>query len=767
MATTISTQDIVDAKRDIDDIGEAVNEMKIVSPRYGEDFKSMPMLAAESQGKINEWQDAINTITVNDGVPALAVSDASGVTQQEINDLTGAPYRLRVGGYNIGERVVLENGDIVQSIVAGNTVDPNVDMTWWFNQSSEQRALSAKQSRDYVTPYDFGYADGLDYGHYLQLAINSGNTVKGSFKKETVTAKTSVKVSTDGQEVDLSMISVNLDNIAGAADRAVSFVNLQPSDLSPFSWINGSGVMPQAFTNTFSLSDASSLNVGDYIVISVTHAAENSISRPAFITEKSGNSISTDYVFGLQPTTLRVSKVNYVRDCTVKMPIQLIDLSTDTVDETKMIGGLRAVRAVNCKLHGTELLNGANPALMYLHSHGCEDSNFKTTNPRIKTAGRGYAVQVSYSTKIESWNPTGHNSRHAIDYTGSCYCNNYNASEPKPQHPPLLTHGAYEHDINYVSPRIGDCSLVSGGYAVAFAGADAYFGNVSIRCKVIDARCGGGFWMSPTSKGCSIEGEFKTLAFNQCSSSTTLEVNTNGSGVIVNSAEVSEFVIKYSKIANLVLQENVGAVTIQGSSLRDIRTTGATKPKSIDVIEKSVLNPTLDVSNNIELQEHFKIASSSVVGSAVNAGYYFNCPIVSISSDVTIRNSVNFHAVASNYFEFSGKFEDVDTRTTRTPNTPLVQQRSETGTLLMNNPILRTQGGNSIVPFRVSSTSQAFVSAPLIINGGYIEGVSEVPNHVSLGKLDCVSINGTVFKDDSAILAITPTSKIKINGIKL
>ena len=49
MATSISTQDIVDAKRDIEDIGKAVNEKVIVSPRYGEDFKSLPMIAAEFQ----------------------------------------------------------------------------------------------------------------------------------------------------------------------------------------------------------------------------------------------------------------------------------------------------------------------------------------------------------------------------------------------------------------------------------------------------------------------------------------------------------------------------------------------------------------------------------------------------------------------------------------------------------------------------------------------------------------------------------------------
>ncbi len=78
MATTISTQDIVDAKRDIEDIGEAVNEVKIVTPRYGENFKSLPMI-------VGEFQDAINTIVIDDGVPALAVSDISGRTQQDIN----------------------------------------------------------------------------------------------------------------------------------------------------------------------------------------------------------------------------------------------------------------------------------------------------------------------------------------------------------------------------------------------------------------------------------------------------------------------------------------------------------------------------------------------------------------------------------------------------------------------------------------------------------------------------------------------------------
>ena len=45
------------------------------------------MLAAEAQDTISEWRDAISLITEEGGVPALAVSDSSGVTQQELNNL--------------------------------------------------------------------------------------------------------------------------------------------------------------------------------------------------------------------------------------------------------------------------------------------------------------------------------------------------------------------------------------------------------------------------------------------------------------------------------------------------------------------------------------------------------------------------------------------------------------------------------------------------------------------------------------------------------
>ena len=45
--------------------------------------------------------------------------------------------------YNLGERVVLDNGDVVKSTVDGNANDPNVDMTGWVNSNSASQIFDA------------------------------------------------------------------------------------------------------------------------------------------------------------------------------------------------------------------------------------------------------------------------------------------------------------------------------------------------------------------------------------------------------------------------------------------------------------------------------------------------------------------------------------------------------------------------------------------------------------------------------------------------
>ena len=157
----VTRQELIDAKRDARDLGKAVNEKVIVSPRHGEDFKSLPMIADEGQAvidnfestaqdKFNEWDSAINLITQDAGVPALAVSTANNENQQSINDSVGAKWYAKGGGYPINYRVMLDNGDIVKSTVDGNTNDPNVDMTGWVkvNEASQIFDASGKNQQE-------------------------------------------------------------------------------------------------------------------------------------------------------------------------------------------------------------------------------------------------------------------------------------------------------------------------------------------------------------------------------------------------------------------------------------------------------------------------------------------------------------------------------------------------------------------------------------------------------------------------------------------
>lgn len=62
---------------------------------------------------------------------AVAILNANGETQQQINDHGGATWYAKSGGYGLNDRVILSNGDIVRSADANNTVDPNSDMTGW------------------------------------------------------------------------------------------------------------------------------------------------------------------------------------------------------------------------------------------------------------------------------------------------------------------------------------------------------------------------------------------------------------------------------------------------------------------------------------------------------------------------------------------------------------------------------------------------------------------------------------------------------------
>jgi len=84
----VSKSELIDAQKDAQALDDVVNgpaEVQ-VQTRLGRYVWTLATLEQRSLLKIAQWQDAISMVTAGSGTPALAISDASGKNQQQIND---------------------------------------------------------------------------------------------------------------------------------------------------------------------------------------------------------------------------------------------------------------------------------------------------------------------------------------------------------------------------------------------------------------------------------------------------------------------------------------------------------------------------------------------------------------------------------------------------------------------------------------------------------------------------------------------------------
>ena len=86
---SFNSQTFDNLERDISDTGEAINECKIISPRYGLRFKSIPLISKEADAKVSELSSAIDTALAAGAGSAGWIADLveyGGVNQTAIND---------------------------------------------------------------------------------------------------------------------------------------------------------------------------------------------------------------------------------------------------------------------------------------------------------------------------------------------------------------------------------------------------------------------------------------------------------------------------------------------------------------------------------------------------------------------------------------------------------------------------------------------------------------------------------------------------------
>lgn len=212
MADMVTRQELEAAKVDVKHAGEAVNSRKVITPRYGQPFKSIPLLSEELQQILNnkdleasqKLQALQNVIEIAlaagagaAGWTASLVVGAGGKNQQEINDFGGAEWWNKPGGYKLGATVKLENGDIVKSTVANNIINPNIDMTGW-----EFDGLS----KSIYNPLNLNYT-------HSQLANAFTTSLNALIQKVSLSGGGTISIP-DGQfQVDLATGIILKDNI--------------------------------------------------------------------------------------------------------------------------------------------------------------------------------------------------------------------------------------------------------------------------------------------------------------------------------------------------------------------------------------------------------------------------------------------------------------------------------------------------------------------------------------------------------------------------
>lgn len=155
--------------------GVSDSTLKLQTPR------KIANIAFDGTQNIDIPHNNLTSRNVENAHTAFSIGTDSGETQQYINDYNGVKWRNKAGGYALNARVMLENGDVVKSTVANNKVNPNVDMTGWYQAAPQSFGTPSKAVnivKGITAPTVVDYFNGYFWG-------TSGNNIHRSVDGET------------------------------------------------------------------------------------------------------------------------------------------------------------------------------------------------------------------------------------------------------------------------------------------------------------------------------------------------------------------------------------------------------------------------------------------------------------------------------------------------------------------------------------------------------------------------------------------------------
>ena len=286
----VTRQELEAAKVDVKHAGEAVNSKKVITPRYGQPFKSIPLLSEELQQILNnkdleasqKLQALQNVIEIAlaagagaAGWTASLVVDAGGKNQQEINDFGGAEWWNKPGGYKLGATVKLENGDIAKSTVANNINDPNVDMTGWVRTNTpDQIFINSDKTQADKNSLSVDLLDFIPKSEWANIIKNiSAYNCTPALLSANATGK-EIKISIKGTYVfKTPFVTTDDFNLKSDVDGAVFDLQMPTSTNYGFSVEGSVTQISDLSTNVtrgsrqFTLASATGVSVGDWICL--------------------------------------------------------------------------------------------------------------------------------------------------------------------------------------------------------------------------------------------------------------------------------------------------------------------------------------------------------------------------------------------------------------------------------------------------------------------------------------------------------------------
>lgn len=187
---------------------------------------------------------------------ASKIASDGGQNQQQINDFGGAKWYAKVGGYELGATVNLDNGDTVKNTVPNNTANPNTDRTGWVipylgKSNNLDDVLSKTTARTNLDVYSKIEVDNAISSAILNDVPNATEIVAGKAKIATTAIAQAGTNDTDFITAKKLRAALNVSGVAPMyACRA---------------WVNFNGTGTVSIRNSGNITSITDSGVGRYV----------------------------------------------------------------------------------------------------------------------------------------------------------------------------------------------------------------------------------------------------------------------------------------------------------------------------------------------------------------------------------------------------------------------------------------------------------------------------------------------------------------------